>query len=149
VQKQRRRAVGYPFGVHALEETQVVDARGDVREQLGDPAAALAVLREAPRRSHDAVLDNRLRSCQGTGVGEVAHLAVAALQEWFVIEGIDLTGSPLHEQEDHPFGAGGMMAGTRGQGVAGRVGQVGQGEVAETAGDGFKGLAAIEEGVHG
>ena len=45
---QGRLAVGPALGVHAVDHAQVVDVRGDVREQLGDPAAALAVLGELP-----------------------------------------------------------------------------------------------------
>ena len=48
VQPQGGLSVGAALGVHAVDDAQVVHVPGDVREQLGDPSTALAVLGEFP-----------------------------------------------------------------------------------------------------
>src|SRR5207244_10926809 len=53
VQEQGRRAVGHPLGVRAVEEAQVIDVLVGFGEEVGGPAAALAVLGELPERFHD------------------------------------------------------------------------------------------------
>jgi hypothetical protein len=50
VHLQERLRVSRQVGVHRAEEAQVVGVPGDLRKEFGDPQAALAVLRELPRR---------------------------------------------------------------------------------------------------
>src|SRR4051812_43952922 len=82
VQFQKRSAVPRVRAVHRANQAQVIDAAGDVWEQLADPGAPLAVLLELPGRAEEvagfAGDDARL--------GERQRLAVVALEERLVIE---------------------------------------------------------------
>ena len=51
VQLHHRSAVGRVGAVTRMHHTEVIDTRGDVREQLADPQTALAMLPELPRRT--------------------------------------------------------------------------------------------------
>ena len=56
VHHQHGRAVDRRLGGHRVQERDVVDALAEVREQVADPFAALAVLVELPPRLDDAAL---------------------------------------------------------------------------------------------
>ena len=51
VQLHHRSAVGRVRAVTRMHHAEVIDTRGDVREQLADPQTALAILPEPPRRT--------------------------------------------------------------------------------------------------
>ena len=112
VQKQGRRPVGHPFSLHRVDEAKPVDVRGDVGKQFRDPPSALPVLLELPRRLHDP-----LGRPQLAGVGEDSRvverhlLAVVQIEPGLVVERVDLAGSPLQEDKDHPLGPRGMVRG--------------------------------------
>jgi hypothetical protein len=72
---------------------------------------------------------------------------VVALEEGLVVEGVDLRGAAVHEQEDDALGAGGEVGGADGEGIGGGAGlfeaeEAGQGEGAEAGGGGVEEVAA-------
>src|SRR6185437_9294364 len=74
---------------------------GQVREEVADPLAALPVLLELPLRPDDpprvlvAAAAERLHG---------DRLAVQAVQLRLVVEGVDVAGAAVHEQEDDALG---------------------------------------------
>src|SRR4051794_11702350 len=87
------------FGVEVADDAHVVDAFGEIGKEGRDPGAALAVLRELPRRGKNG----------GTAVSELAcdfteafgqALAFVLLEGGLGIESVDLAGSPHHEEEN-------------------------------------------------
>ena len=83
-----------------VDHAEVVDVAGDLREKFADPEAALAVLRELPRRGEQIARRGELDA----GLGEGQRLAVIASEQWLGIERIDVRRPALHEQKDHPLG---------------------------------------------
>src|ERR1700677_3445188 len=119
-----------------MDETDVVDAPGDVRKQLADVHAATSVFAKTPGGGEQGA---------GRGEGDAGPsrwigLPVMALQERLVIEGVDVRWAAFHEQEDDPFGAGRKGRPARGERIDGRLGggglrqQRGEGEVTEASG---------------
>src|SRR5262249_32405975 len=91
----------------------------------------------------DGVIDDLVRLGQRAGVVEGAQLAVILGQTRLVIEGIDVTGTALHEQEDHALGARRNVHRPGVQRVGGGAAeQSAKGEMAETAGGGQQRLTA-------
>ena len=88
---------------------------GHMGKQLADGRPTLPMTLKPERRAKEVAglaRDHaRLREWQGP--------AVVALQEWLVIEGVDLRGTAVHEEEDHPVGARGEVRRVRGERVAG------------------------------
>src|SRR5262249_37912474 len=109
VHKERGRAVGYAFGVHALQEADVVDMPGDVREEVGHPFARLPVSPKAPEVLHDAMLNDRTIAGKRAGVAKGHHPPIIAREPRLVVERIDLTRATLHEDENDALGLRRMM----------------------------------------
>ncbi len=107
MKEERRGSMGDAFGVHAVQEAEIIDVAGHVRKQLGDPAAGFAVLGEFPGRLHDS-----LRRIAFAGVGSLAGvvkrhlLAIVRGEPRLVVERIDLADAALHEQKDDALGTG-------------------------------------------
>ena len=87
--------------VHGADHEPVVRARGHVRKQVAEVHAALAMLRERPRRTHEPggllldegeahVLRHRFRQ----------RLPVQLIELGLGVEKIHLRGSALHEDAD-------------------------------------------------
>ena len=74
--------------------------RADVREQLADLHAALAVLLERERRSHQ-----RAGLALGGDRAAGQRLAVVLVEHRLGIEAVDLRQAAVHEQEDDALGA--------------------------------------------
>ena len=106
VHLQHRRAVDRRVGGHRVQEGDVIDARGQVREQVADPLAALAVLLELPLRPDDPALVLLAAAAEGL---HLHGLAVQAVQLRLVVERIDVAGPAVHEQEDHALRLGGEV----------------------------------------
>ena len=87
---------------------------GQVREKLADRDAALAVLLEFERRAQQVAGLAR----NDARLGERQGLAVVAIEERLVIEGVDLRGAAMHEQEDDALGPRGKMRRARGQRIS-------------------------------
>ena len=95
-----------------MHKRHLVDMRGEVRKQLGQIAAGLAVLFEGERAA-DADVRKRQPALQLAGhVGQPRQrLAVQPLQLGLVFERVDLADAALHEQEDAVLGLPRMMLG--------------------------------------
>src|SRR5581483_12412302 len=86
-----------------------------VREQIADPLAALAVLLEFPLGTDDSPL------ILVAAAAERLYrdgLAVQRVEVGFVIEGIDMAGTAVHEEEDHALGLGRVRRFLRGRRIA-------------------------------
>ena len=109
LEERDRRIVVDRLGEHRADDAQVVDDLGGVRQQVGDPGAAAAVLREPELRPGE-----RQRRLVARHAGEplaLAHrigqlLAVARLEQRLVIERLELRRPAGHEQVDDALGLG-------------------------------------------
>src|SRR5262249_938632 len=107
------------FRGHRMQECDVVDTFSNVRKQRANPLAAFTVLLELP-----AWLDNpTLVLMTAPSVSFHSNrLAIHAYHLRLVIEGIDVTGPTVHEQEDDALGLRREMSGLSGEGIViGRI----------------------------
>src|SRR5215475_10840434 len=89
-----------------MEEADVVGAGAQVREEVADVFAALAVLLEAPLGADDASLvamSAAAKRAHGDGS------AIEGVHVRLVVEGIDLARAAVHEQEDDALRLAGEM----------------------------------------
>ena len=91
-----------PFGVHPVEETEIVHMFGHFGEKRGDMLAALTVLGEIPKWLEDVFLTD----LPGSRYFKWDFLPVTFDQLRLEIESIDLAGATLHKEENHPLGPG-------------------------------------------
>src|SRR5262249_23003376 len=89
VHHQHGRAVLGGLGVHGVQEGDVTDAARQVREQVADELAALAVLPESPLWTDDAALIAVAAAPEGPHRDSAA---IEAVEARLVVEGIDLAG---------------------------------------------------------
>ncbi len=128
------------FGLHAVQEAELVHPLGGVREKFTDPVPGLAMTRELPGRTHHALTrGQRTRVGENPGVIEGHLLPFMPVEQGFVIVGVDLTRAALHEEEDHPAHPRSDERGSRGQGTAGEPGDSGEGESAKATGQPLEG----------
>ena len=115
-----RRADGFAV----LDEAELVGVLGDVRHEVGEPGAALAILLPGAVRGEqlaDAALGGRLDALQ-EGRGD--FLSGEADQFGLVVKEIERARRAVHMQPDHRFGLGGEMGILGGQGI-GELGRAG------------------------
>ena len=133
------RRVDDHVAVARADHGDVVDAAGDVREEVGDLDAALAVLPERPPGAEQpgVALDELILR-----LAELlrARLAVELVQQRLGIERLEMARPAGHEQEDHrasPWPACGPAWGPAGSATPARsllpVQERGEGEAAEAA----------------
>ena len=116
IHHQHRRAMQRRVRGHRVQEGDVVDAGRHVREEVGDPLAALSVLLEVPLGPDDHALALGTATTPGL---DFDGLAIQRVELRLVVEGIDLAGSAVHEQEDHGLGPRGHHRGPGRQGTHG------------------------------
>ena len=104
VEKERGGSVRDTLGVHALQEAQVIDHSGHVREEFGRPVAALAALLEFPKRLHHPHRGTHAGLGERAGIVEVERNAVLLHHLRLVVEGIDVADTACHEQKDDALG---------------------------------------------
>ena len=112
LEERDRRVVVDRLGVHRADEAEVVDDLGGVRQQLADPRAACAVLREFEERA-----GQRQRRLVARHAGEplaLAHgvgqlLAVPLVEQRLVVEHLQLRRPAGHEQVDDALRLGGEV----------------------------------------
>ena len=100
VHHQHRRLVVRNVGVHRTDEADVVRAFADVREQLADLDAGLAVLLEREGRAHQ-----RAGLAFGGNRAARQRLSVVLVEHRLRIEAVDLRQAAVHEQKDDTLGA--------------------------------------------
>ncbi len=81
-----------------MNEGDIVDHFGFVREQVGNPLATLAVLLEVPARFDDASLVAMPASTERL---DFDRFVVHSLHLWLVIERVDVAWSSVHVEEDY------------------------------------------------
>jgi hypothetical protein len=119
------------IGVHRADDGDLVDARGDMREEFADLDAGLPVFFERERRAVGGA---------GFALGleiERERFAVVFVQRRFGVEGVDLGRTAVGENVDDAFGLGGEMRGARREGVVEIDAGIGAGRRADGGRDGF------------
>ena len=89
-----------------MNERNIVDAGGDVREQITDPFAGFSVLLEFPFRFDDTSLVFVSTTTEGF---DVDRFAIHAVHAGLIVKGVDMTRTAIHEQEDHALRLRGEM----------------------------------------
>src|SRR5262249_52265872 len=97
VHLEHGRAMDRRVGGHRVEESDIGHANRQVREQVGDPLAALTILLELPLRTDDAPL---VLVAAATVRLHGDRLPIQLIELGLVVERIDLAGAAVHEQED-------------------------------------------------
>ena len=82
---------------HRTDDADVIGHSGDVREQVADPKAALAPLPEFPRAGEPHPIRVRV---QRVGRVFADFLTFVLFQHRLGIEGVDMTGTAVHETKD-------------------------------------------------
>src|SRR5208337_2340479 len=85
-------------GIHGMDERDVIDAGRQVREDVGDVLATLAVLAKGPFRPNDSSLVLLAAAAERL---DLDRLAVQPVEYGLVVERVDMAGPAVHEQEDH------------------------------------------------
>ena len=113
VHKDLSGGVNRRIGVHRVDERDVVDHFRQVREDLADPRAALAIALEREHRRNDARVGVVLLRVQAFQVflGEdfPCQFSSVLLQKRLVIERLKLAGPADHEEEDDVLRLGGEV----------------------------------------
>jgi hypothetical protein len=110
---------------HRRQERDVVDTGCEMRQQVADPLAALAVAAPFPGAGHDRT---RLALKQLDLAAGIEFLAGSPDDVRFIIECVALTGRARHEELYDPRGTGAVMqaavpVGSRSLRGAGRAGE--------------------------
>ena len=95
------------FGGHAADDADLVDDTGDVREEVADGDAGLAVAVEGPVGGLDSAVVVELGALNGDGHGFTGVF----FEEGFGVEGIDVGDAAAHVAEDDGAGFGGDALG--------------------------------------
>jgi hypothetical protein len=97
--------MGDTFGVHRVDETQIVNMLRDFREQGRDRATALTMAAEVPSWGHESLrtglTHTRIRDLPG--IVKFRRFSVSPDQFRFEIEAVNMAGAALHEEEDDPL----------------------------------------------
>ena len=101
VHLQHRRPVNRRIGNHAVNESDVIHALGQIRKEVGDPLAALPVLFEFPLGLDDTAL---ILGPAAPLSLDLNRLSIHAEHCGFVIESVDVAGAAVHEKEDDTLG---------------------------------------------
>lgn len=121
-----------------MDEGEVVRMLRCLTKEIGSPPSRLPVLSVFPHWLHDELGGGSLAGLGNrAGVVEPNSLAVIFVERWFIVEGVDVTRSALHEQENDPFRPGAVMGAFAREQIRrpNRVGaQTGQRQATETAG---------------
>ncbi len=90
-------------GGHGVQERDIIDTRGKVREQIADPLATIPVLLEVPRSLDNPPLGLAAATTKRLHIN---RLAIHPLHRRLVIERVDVTRAAVHIQEDDTGGLG-------------------------------------------
>ncbi len=112
VHLEHRRAMNRRVGRHRMEEGDIVDMLRELRKECRDLLPTLPVGRELPLRPHDPSLT--LLAAASLRL-HLDRLAVEIVELRLVVEGVDMAGAAVHEEEDHALRLGGEVGDLRGQ----------------------------------
>ena len=93
-------------GRHRMEEGNIVDMLGEMREEGRDLLPTRPVGGELPFRPHDPSL--ALRAAAPLRL-HLDRLAIEIVELRLVVEGVDMAGAAVHEEEDHALRFGGEV----------------------------------------
>ena len=119
VHLQHRRAVDGRIGDHRVNERNVIDAGGEMREETAHLLAALAILLELPLGADDPAF---VLPAAPTKRLHLNGLSIEPVKLGLVVEGVDVAGPAIHEQEDHTARLAGKMRLLRREGIGKRRG---------------------------
>ena len=122
VHHQHRRAMDRRVGGDRMDEGDIIDAGGQVREQRGNPLSTFAVLGELPRRLDDPALV--LVSAAAKRL-HVDYLIVHAFHGGLVVKRIDVAWTTVHVKENHALGLRRKMRRSSGQRIGPRSNTIG------------------------
>ena len=111
---KRRGAMVRGFREHGIDDRQLVGHLSEMRKEIRNLQSALAVLVEPERTLHE-MADRPAVGADGRRAG--VGLAVEARQRRLGVEGIDVTGRAVHEEED------GMLRASLARGRSGGAGE--------------------------
>ena len=89
------------LGGHGVDKSHVVYAGANVGKEVGDLFATLAVLLEFPLGADDSALVAFAAPTEGLYLD---GLAVEGVEIRLVVECVNMTGTSVHEEEDHGLG---------------------------------------------
>ena len=90
---------------HGANDGEVVGARGNLGQHVGDFDAGLSARFGLPVRGLDVAVGIELGALEGDGHG----FTVEFLEEGFGIEGVDVRDAAGHVEEDDRLGLGGVV----------------------------------------
>ena len=102
--------------VHAVNEAKIIHMFGHFGKQRRNRFTGLPVLLKIPERFHHHLLGGFSKVVE-TISQDIDFLLMTGKEFWFVIKGVHMTGTALHEEENDTFGPGGNMSGQRRQGI--------------------------------
>ena len=94
IHHQHRRAVNRRVGIHRMDERHVIDAGGQVRKEVGDILATLAVRTKGPLRANNPPLVFLAAAAKRL---HLDRLTVQPVQPGLVVERIDMARTAIHE----------------------------------------------------
>ncbi len=103
------------IGGHRIQEGDVIDALGEVGEQIADPLAALSILLEFPARFDDTAF---VAMTTATECFDGHCLAIHADHVRFIVERIDVTWPAVHKQKIMLLALGSKCGGLAASGLA-------------------------------
>ena len=88
----------YSFGVHRMDEAELINVLIHLGEEFGPPFSAFAMLFVGPKWLHQAKLTIAFSSLSNsTRIFKRHRLPIARHQVRLVVERIDMAHAPLHE----------------------------------------------------
>jgi hypothetical protein len=106
VHLEGRRSVVVALGEHRVDEAQIVDAPGQVRQQIAHPGAAPTPLAERVDALHEF---SGLTEKPQVFAPSLELGAMQALEFRFVVEGVQMTDASAAEDLHDPLGPGAMV----------------------------------------
>lgn len=97
IHHQHRGTVNGRIRSHRMNEGDVVCAGAEIWKEIADPLSALAVLLELPARFDDSSLVAMAAATEGF---DFDCFAIHSVHGGLIVEGVDLTWTAIHVQED-------------------------------------------------
>ena len=85
-------------GIHGMNKANVINAGAEMREQVRHHLAAFTVAFEFPLGTNDPPLALATSTAKGL---DLDGLSIKRIEIRLVVEGVDLAGTAIHEEEDY------------------------------------------------